>query len=135
MEKLYSNPSEFDPEIILDPDEKNFIIRGNSRPENVGETFSPVVDWLNEYFESILNGNGKEYSGDNPFIMIFDFYYFNSSTVKFLYDITLVLKKWKEEGIPLEVAWRYLEEDEDMRDAGEDLAYLAGLDFTFIKKQ
>jgi hypothetical protein len=38
------------------------------------------------------------------------------------------------DGIPVEIEWYYDEEDEDLREAGEDLALLAELKFSYFPK-
>jgi hypothetical protein len=72
---------------------------------------------------------------DNPFTLQLDLEYFNSSTAKFLYDIIMVFKSIKEEGIPVAINWFYDPEDPDCLEAGEDLAILAKIDFKFIERQ
>lgn len=135
MDKFHRDPTEFVPEITLDPISRTFFIKGNSRPEDVREIYSPVVEWLDSYADFLAENGGHAYSEEDPFIMEFDFYYFNSSTVKFLYDITLSLKRIRERGIPVAIAWYHLEEDDDMKEAGEDIAFLADIEFIYIKKQ
>lgn len=134
MERLLINKTVFSPEIILDHTNKNFRISGNSRPEDVREIYSPVVEWLHDYRLLLKNGKANHYSDDDPLIFQFDLEYFNSSSAKFLYDIVDALKQIKEDGVSLDIAWLWDEEDTDMKEAGEDLSYLAEIDFAFITK-
>jgi len=134
MEPLVIDKTEFTPEIILDHKNKNFSIKGVSRPEDVREIYFPVVQWMNKY-RDFLNGEGKGYfSDDDPMIFEFDMEYFNSSSAKFLFDIVDVLREIRKIGIRLEVAWIWDEEDTDMKEAGEDLSYLVEMDFNFISR-
>ncbi len=133
MESLAIKATEFVPEILLDHINKTFYVKGNSRPEDVRDIYFPVVEWLNNYRIFIKSVAGH-YSKDNPLIFQFDMGYFNSSSAKFLYDIIEALKQIQEDGTHLEIAWIWDEEDEDMREAGEDLEYLAEMDFVFITK-
>ena len=134
MEKLYIAPSESMPEITLSHDDNVFRIKGVSRPENVRLLYEPVVKWLSDYKEILINKD-PVYSEDNPFILQLDLVYFNSSTAKFLYDIVMILKSIKEDGIPTVINWFYDPDDPDCLEAGEDLAVLAEIDFVYIERQ
>ena len=134
MERLEIKKTNFTPEIILDHKNKTFTINGNSRPEDVRDIYFPIVEWLNDY-RLFLKENGKGYyTEDDPLVFQFDMEYFNSSSAKFLYDIVYALKQIKEDGVSLGIAWMWDEEDLDMKEAGEDLAYLAEIDFAYITK-
>ncbi len=134
MERLEFNKDTFSPEIILDHDNKVFSIKGNSRPEDVREIYFPVVKWLHDYRLFLKNNAANHFTEDDPLIFQFDLEYFNSSSAKFLFDIVEALKQISEDGVNLEVAWMWDEEDTDMKEAGEDLSYLAEIDFAYITK-
>ncbi len=133
VEKLYMAPSESMPEVTLSHEDNVFRISGISRPENIRKIYEPIVQWLTDY-KNILINDDSIYSEDNPFILQLDLVYFNSSTAKFLYDIVMILKSIKEEGIPTTINWFYDPEDPDCREAGEDLAILAEIDFVYIER-
>ena len=78
MEKLYIAPSESMPEITLSHDDNVFRIKGVSRPENVRLLYEPVVKWLSDYKEILINKD-PVYSEDNPFILHFHCILINSS--------------------------------------------------------
>ena len=134
MEKLYVPRSEFIPEINLSPEDNVFSITGISRPENIRLIYEPVIDWMTGY-KTVLTEDYSVYSVEKPFILKLDLEYFNSSTVKFLFDIIRIVKSMKEEGIPIVIQWFYDLDDQDCLEAGEDLAALAEIDFTFIERQ
>ena len=134
MRKLYLPTTDLSPEIIFSHEEKLFRIKGNSRPENVRDIYEPVVQWLKNYKE-YLSEDGSDYNKENPLILQFDLDYFNSSSAKYLYDIVMVLKAFDKEQIPIAITWAYDPADTDSREAGEDLATLAEIDFIFIKKE
>lgn len=133
MESLVINMTNVSPEIILDHKENKFHIKGSSRPEDVRELYYPIVEWMHNY-RHFLHQNKKDYSKDKPLNFEFDLEYFNSSSAKFLYDIVYALKEIHEDGTPTQISWLYDHEDIDMMEAGEDLAYLAEIDFVYIKK-
>jgi len=134
MEKLYVPRSEFIPEINLSPEDNVFSITGISRPENIRLIYDPVIDWMTGY-KAVLTEDYSVYSKEKPFKLKLDLEYFNSSTVKFLFDIIRIVRSMKEEGIPIVIQWFYDRDDQDCLEAGEDLAALAEIDFTFIERQ
>ncbi len=134
MEKLYIKSSEYIPEITLSPSDNVFSIKGISRPENIRLIYEPVIGWMTEY-RNVLAEDHSVYSEQKPFILKLDLEYFNSSTVKFLFDIIRIVKSMKEEGTPVVIQWIYESDDQDCREAGEDLASLAEIDFMFVERQ
>lgn len=134
MEKLYSPASLLKPEIMLSPEDNTFIIRGNSRPENASAVYEPLIQWLGEY-KNILAADSPLYNSENPFILQIDLEYFNSSSAKFLYDIVVLAGSFTEKDIPVAIAWTYDPSDPESREAGEDLAELAEIEFVYIKRQ
>ncbi len=134
MNSLIIESTNFSPEIILDHDNKVFSAKGNSRPEDVREIYFPVVSWLHDYRILLKNDASDYYSEEDPLIFEFDLEYFNSSSAKFLYDIIEALRQIKEDGVNVGVAWLYDKEDTDMKEAGEDLSYLAEFDFAYITR-
>jgi len=126
-------PSDLNPEILFSPGKNTFMIKGISRPENVRDVYEPAVKWLSE-FSNELTVEDSLYTEDNPFILQMDLEYFNSSSAKFLYDLVMITREIKEKGIPTAIAWTYDPADPDIREAGEDLAILAEIDFLYIKR-
>lgn len=120
------------PEIFLNHQEKKFYISGISRPEDVSEFYQPVVEWMEHYQDYLCTYEPERYSKDDPMVFKFNFEYFNSSTAKFLFDILTSIKNLAECNIPVQVAWVYDMEDTDMKEAGEDLSILVGLEFEYI---
>ena len=51
---------------------------------------------------------------------------------KFIFDIFDELNHFIKDGTPVKVYWYFDEEDEDMRDAGEEMAEMAEMTFHFI---
>jgi len=134
MDKLHLKPTGLTPEILLDPDQNRYIIQGNSRPEDAREFYIPVIEWL-ALFRSLLLADGKSrFTDEDPFIIQFYFTYFNSSTVKFLNDIINEIREMKEYGIPVAITWYYDRDDPDIKEAGEDLSLLTGIDFVYLRK-
>jgi len=134
MEKLNIEPTHVTPEIRFIPEENIFIIRGMSSPEDVRTLYYPVTEWMNKFYEEVVQGNYKIFNDINPIRFKIDLEYFNSASAKFLFDIILELKKLRDEGIPVVTEWYYYEDDTDMTEAREDISELIQLGFTYIAK-
>jgi hypothetical protein len=135
MERLYLKQTELSPEIALSPDENIFKIVGRSSPEDVRNLYYPVIEWLNAFVREALEGNPFHFSIEKPFIFSFEFTYFNSSSAKFIYDIIMEIRKLNLAGIPVIIEWIYDDADTDMKEAGEDIALLSEMEFTYIGKK
>ena len=134
MEKLYVAPTEMSPEIIFNPGEDTFLIKGSSRPEDVRELYAPVIDWIKDYYLEIINRQAEIYNEAKPLTFQFDLEYFNSSSAKFFYDIIMAIREFKQAGVKVKIIWYYEEDDTDMKEAGEDLSILAEIKFKYIPK-
>ena len=134
MQKLYISKTSITPEINLSPEENIFLISGISSPEDVRAMYYPVIEWVVAFVNEIVEGKYKDYKPDYPLKFKADLAYFNSSSAKFLYDIFIELKRLIPLGIPVIVEWFYEEEDIDLKDAGTEIALLAGMDFSYVLK-
>ena len=135
MQELYFSPGANTPEIHFSPEKNIFLIKGRSAPEDVRAIYYPVIQKIKDYVEGILSGEFNLYNQENPLVFKIDLTYFNSSSAKFIYDIFCELKRLPPSGIPVNVEWVYEEEDNDMKDAGADIALLAGMEFNYISKR
>ena len=126
MEQLIIEASAKTPRIVFDPINNNFEISGESRPENVNAFFEPVFGWLDSYL-TYLKSNGSK----NDFTLRMYLEYFNSASAKYLLNLTKKLNEFRTAGIPIEVEWCYLEEDDDMKEAGEEIEHLSSIPFKY----
>lgn len=134
MQELYIKQTDTTPEIHFSPQKNIFLIRGISSPEDVRALYYPVIEWIKEYIDQILEAENNSFTTESPLRFRTDLLYLNSSSAKFLYDIYLELKRLIPAGIPFIIEWLYDEEDLDLKEAGADLAILVGLEFSFIQK-
>jgi len=132
MKPYILESSELIPGVIFDPDNNNFEMTDSSRPEDVRDLFYPMIEWLKDFGEKILQGMDTQFSKENPLLFKVKMDYFNSSSAKFMYDIFEELKAIRENGLPLEIQWYFEEEDDDMREAGEEMQDLIEMEFQFI---
>jgi hypothetical protein len=135
MEKFYLSPTSVSPEINFSPEENIFRICGTSSPEDVRAIYYPVIEWITKFINIITKETNNPFSSDNPLRLQIDLEYFNSSSAKFLHDIFMEFKKLASLNIPVNVEWFYDSEDTDLKDAGEDIASLSEMEFTYIPKK
>jgi hypothetical protein len=134
MQKFYIQSTPTTPEIHFSPDENIFFIRGTSSPEDVRAMYYPVIEWIKNFINAVIEGNLNNFTSDSPLKFQADFDYFNSSSAKFLFDIFSELKRLSQSGIPVVVEWFHDEEDIDLKEAGCDIALLSGMEFTYVPK-
>ena len=136
MQELLISPTSGSPEVHFSPNENIFLIRGISTPEDVRAMYYPVIEWIRNYINYLMQTEPRKkiYTPVTPLKFKVDLEYFNSSSAKFLYDIFMELKRLVPEGVPFIVEWLYDKEDIDLKEAGSDIASLAGMEFIFVQK-
>jgi len=134
MKKLYISPTPTTPEVCFSPEEDIYFIRGISSPEDVRALYYPVIEWIKDMASDLINGESLRYSPENPLTLTVNLEYFNSSSAKFLFDIFNEMKQLIQAGIPVKIEWHHDTEDLDMRDAGNDISLLVGMEFQYIQK-
>jgi hypothetical protein len=115
--------SEDTPTVILDAENDIFEISGRSLPEDVAAFYEPVLNWLEEYAKS---PNQKT-------IFNFKLVYFNTASSKLLLDILMKLESMHEAGCDVLVRWHYPDDDEDMKEAGEEYADIVSVPFEQVE--
>lgn len=110
------------PNVILDKDLNEFKFKGKSLPEDVKEFYNPILGWIEEYVKEPLDETVVEFNME----------YFNSASSKQIMDILELFSRIKDAGKEIKIKWFYLEEDEDMQDAGESYADIIDIPFEMI---
>ncbi|HZJ73817.1 MAG TPA: SiaC family regulatory phosphoprotein, partial [Perlabentimonas sp.] len=59
--------------------------------------------------------------------------YFNSSSAKFIFDLVFLLSQIIKDGVPLKIYWYFDEDDEEMKEVGEELAEVAKTNLNFVE--
>ncbi|MDX9904376.1 MAG: DUF1987 domain-containing protein [Bacteroidales bacterium] len=131
MEKLIISPTVFTPRVILDHEEHFLEIEGESRPQDVREFYYPILDWLNDFSESLLRSDDNS----KPVMINFNFNYFNSGSAKCILDICKILARLHAQNIKTYARWYYVKDDEDMLEAGREMAQIVDLPFEFIESE
>ena len=122
MEALILEGSTDTPGVNFDKNSDELIIKGSSMPEDVKEFYSPIMNWIDAYFES-PNDITK---------FVFEMVYFNTASSKMILDIMYKLKDGIDNGNNVEVTWKYYEDDEEMMEAGEDFAEIVEMPIELV---
>jgi hypothetical protein len=128
MRKLIIDQMQNAPKVILDPENKVYLISGESRPHDVREFYEPIISWLDDFSTHLINSDAKK----EPVMFNFDFEYFNSSSGKLILDICKMLAKLRQNEINVGVSWHYEKEDYDMLEAGKEFSSIVKFPFEYV---
>ena len=109
------------PLVVFDHEAGTLKIEGESYPENAMEFYRQILESLNQFVEA----------RDIALTVEFKMQYFNSSSSKCLLDIFDILEEYSTSHNVV-VNWHYQEEDEDIKESGEDFAEDLNLTFNLI---
>ena len=119
------------PLVLLDHKKNLIEFEGDSRPEDVQKFYSPIIEWLENY-EKHLSSIKDNTSRKITTTCNFKFEYFNSSSVKYVMDIILKLGEiTTSNGVLLVLNWHYDEQDEDMKESGEEFEDMLDIKFNY----
>lgn len=122
MEILKIESTEDSPQIVLDRESNILEISGRSLPEDVNTFYEPTMSWIEEYAKDPLDVT----------VFSFKFTYFNTASSKIILDILTRFEEMIEEGHEVMVRWHYPEEDEDMKEAGEEYSEMVDVPFEMV---
>lgn len=126
MKNLIIDATDCTPSIYFDAQEHLLEIRGTSYPENTAAFYAPVFSWLDEYFANIEEGD---------ITVNVEIVYFNSGSSKALLEFFDLLDDAAFRGMGVNVNWIYEQDDEDMREYGEEFVEdFRRIGFHFVEK-
>ena len=111
MEGLEIAATDRTPAVSFDFDHHRLKIRGESYPEDVSTFYHPIFEALDAYLADL---------GDGSCRFDFELIYFNSSSAKAIMMLMEKLDEAASNGAEVEVHWHYDEEDDTMRELGEE---------------
>lgn len=132
MDSLIIEATEDSPKIMFDTVSNRFMISGESRPENAGKFYTPVINWIVKY-EEILHSRKQDTKDNSVLVFVFKLDYFNSTSAKYIMDVLLIIKKFVDQGYNINIEWHYDKRDDDMLDAGNEFSDTVDLKFDFIE--
>lgn len=124
MESIKIAATENSPEINFDLTTNTFYIRGKSIVSEVDRFYAPVLDWL--------KNNQANVKGEVNFV--FDLEYFNIFSSKRILFILYTLGDIRANGTDVRITWYFSQEDDDMKEVGEDYACMVNIPFDFVSK-
>jgi len=114
------------PYVNFNYDKRKFEIAGRSFPADADGFYQPLIKWLDDY---------KKTGPDAETVFEVRMEYFNTASAKMLLDVFFKLEDIAEAGNDVKIQWFYLEEDEDMLEAGEEFNEIVELEFEFVEFQ
>ncbi len=120
-DRIKKDPTKRTPWIVLEPG--RIFIMGRSIPENPGDFYKPLLDWITEYSAN-FRGKSKIDIG---------FEYINTSSTKWIYTILKALANLNEISENASVTWYYEHGDDDMGELGFILRSLVDCPFVVVE--
>jgi len=107
------------PKVVLDHTTGTFEVSGKSLIENTDSFYGPIISWLENFVAENIQ---------SPVRFHFNLEYYNSGSKMAIYKLLKVLARLPQ----AVVCWLYHRDDEDIHNAGQDLAHVTRLQFEFI---
>lgn len=121
MAALILKPTKTTPLVWLDPQAGKCVFAGHSLPENAPEFYSKLIAVVDEELPRTTAHVRWE----------FRLVYFNTSSTKGIYQLLARIKAHMDQGGKHTVIWDVEEDDEFMREAGENFEELLGIGMEF----
>ena len=122
MDNLQIAKTKYTMEIDFNKDTGVLDMAGSSYPENALDFFAPIINWIKDYISQI----------EKQMVMNIRLNYLNTSSTKCILDIFEILDQYHKSGGDVKINWYYAEDDEDIRETGEELCEDLGFPITFI---
>jgi len=117
--KIILEETQDTPKIILDKENGLFEISGRSLPENAIKFFAPILNWMEDYLKSPNQLTIFEFKLD----------YFNSASIKSIYEIIKILEKISKNNFQVNIIWYYVNDDELMKNRGLEIKEMLDVPF------
>lgn len=99
------------PRILLDSINNQYIIEGQSYPENSSSFYEPVLAWIKEHLSN----------APDRFVLKLKLLYINTSSTKAMFYLFDILEEAFKNGQDIQIDWLYDEENEMAKETGEEL--------------
>ena len=108
MEDLYLKKTFNSPEVEFIADKGELSLEGRSIPEDPGEFFELLIDWINEYFLNPAKDT----------VMNIRLEYINSGSSKYMLEVLRIMKINHDAGKGVQIKWYFEEGDESIQELG-----------------
>ncbi|MGK7394065.1 MAG: DUF1987 domain-containing protein [Candidatus Cyclobacteriaceae bacterium M3_2C_046] len=119
MEPLIIDATDTTPHVTFDNHKGIMEMKGASYDEDATDFFSQIIDWVQKY----------QQQPNATIVMNLHFKYLNSSSAYSLYELLKSFSVIKSKGTHLTINWFHGDEDEDIKEAGEEYSELLELPF------
>jgi hypothetical protein len=123
MEDLYLKKTFNSPEIEFVGDTGELSLEGRSIPEDPGEFFEHLIDWINQYFLT---------PADNT-VMSIKLEYINSGSSKYMLEVLRIMKINHDSGKEVQIKWFFEEGDESIQELGQHYEQTIQIPFEHIE--
>ncbi|SRR6056297_29199 len=123
MQDLYLEKTFNSPEVEFIAETGELSMEGRSIPEDPGEFFDRLINWVNEYF---LNPTDRT-------VMNIKLEYINSGSSKYMLELLRIMKVNYEKGRDVLIKWYYEEGDESIEELGQHYQQTTQLPFELIE--
>jgi len=123
MDDIYLKKTFNSPEVEFIASTGELNVEGRSIPEDPGEFFDRLINWLNDYF--------LEPAGET--VMNIKLEYINSGSSKYMLELLRILKVNYEKGKKVLVKWYFEEGDESIEELGQHYEQTMQIPFEIIE--
>ncbi|MFO8233864.1 MAG: DUF1987 domain-containing protein [Bacteroidales bacterium] len=120
--EVFINGTSETPEVELNKNTGEIKFQGRSMPEDAKSFYLPLKEWITEYAKNPAPATH----------VVFSYEYFNTASSKMIMEIIEEINKISNKDKQMKAEWHYLEDDDDMLEAGEDYEEITGLEFEYI---
>jgi hypothetical protein len=125
MNNLTIARTKYTMEVNFDKDAGILEMSGSSYPENALDFFGPIIEWIRNYISRV----------NKPLVLNIRLNYLNTSSTKCILDIFEILEQYYKNDGSVKINWYYAEDDEDIRETGDELAEDFDFPIAFISYQ
>ena len=123
MEDLFLKKTFNSPEVEFLAGKGELSIEGRSIPEDPGEFFEGMIDWINTYFLSPAERT----------VMSIKLEYINSGSSKYMLEVLRILKINHDAGKDVLIKWYFEEGDESIQELGQHYENTIQIPFEHIE--
>ncbi len=122
MEILLLEATDKTPYIRFDPITGQLEITGKSIPQDAESFYRPALEWMERYVAQPSDST----------VITLNLEYFNISSSKRILFILYKLNELIDRKADVQVKWHFAENDDDMKEVGQDFAFMVRVPFQFV---
>ena len=123
MDNIFLNKTFNSPEVEFISATGELNMEGRSIPEDPGEFFEKLIDWMNDYFLNPVDET----------VMNIKLEYINSGSSKYMLELLRIMKVNYNKGKKVLVKWYFEEGDESIEELGQHYEQTMQIPFEIIE--